>query len=107
MVQLNHDKLPLYPFQQTTADLLKQSAVRFGGGINASSPGLGKTITQLSIIKELDLFPVLIVAPKTVTNVWIAEILKFELNLSYALALGTPKQRIEAIRSKPQISKRL
>jgi len=93
----------LYPFQVETASRLIQSALRFGGGINASAPGLGKTITQLSIIKELNIFPVLIVAPKTVTNVWIAEILKFELNLSYALALGTPKQRMDSIMSKPQI----
>lgn len=64
--------------------------------------GLGKTVTMLSIIEECKQFPALIVAPKRIAeSVWAEECKNWEhlCHLKVAKILGTPKQRLEALRS--------
>jgi SNF2 family DNA or RNA helicase len=69
-------------------------------------PGLGKTVTMLSIVVENTKEPVLIVAPKRVAeSVWDKEIKNWEhlCHLKSAKILGTPKQRLEALKSSSNI----
>jgi len=69
-------------------------------------PGLGKTTTTLTIIKEQFEGKTLIIAPKRVAEtVWDTEITKWEhlKNLKVAKVLGTPTQRINSLKSSSQI----
>lgn len=70
-------------------------------------PGLGKTVITLTALETLmhDRFEIrktLIIAPKRVcTDVWPEEIEKWDhLTLTYSLVVGTPLQRIEALKQK-------
>ena len=73
--------------------------------------GLGKTVSSLTAIQrliyeELDIDNVLVIAPKRVAeSVWSAEIDKWEhLNgLKISKIIGTPKQRMAALRVKADI----
>lgn len=72
--------------------------------------GAGKTVICLSAIAELlssgDLNRVLVIAPKTVCeDAWRTEYLKWShtTHLRVAVAVGNPKQRIEAVESDAQI----
>jgi SNF2 family DNA or RNA helicase len=70
------------------------------------SPGLGKTATTLTIIKEQFEGTTLIIAPKRVAEtVWDTEAKKWEhlKDLKIAKILGTPTQRSSALNSKSQI----
>lgn len=61
--------------------------------------GLGKTLTVLSAL-EARHFPVLVVAPKLVSEVtWPAEIAKWRPELSVAVAAGKPAERQAALHS--------
>lgn len=69
--------------------------------------GLGKTLSTLTAAKELidlemaDSF--LVIAPKPVAiETWPAEIAKWDhlKNLTYSVVLGTPKQRLDALKKK-------
>lgn len=64
-------------------------------------PGLGKTVTALTIIKEQFSGKTLIVAPKRVAeNVWHAEIANWAHlhSLKLSKVLGTPAQRLTALK---------
>lgn len=64
-------------------------------------PGLGKTVTALTIIKEQFKGKTLVVAPKRVAeNVWSEEIKKWEhlRTLKLSKVLGTPTQRLTALK---------
>jgi len=69
-------------------------------------PGLGKTATTLTIIKEQFEGTTLIIAPKRVAEtVWDTEVKKWDhlKSLKVAKIMGTPKQRLEALRSQADI----
>lgn len=69
-------------------------------------PGLGKTATTLTIIAEQFKGKTLIVAPKRVAEtVWDTEAKKWEhlKNLKIAKILGTPAQRLTALRSSSNV----
>jgi len=73
--------------------------------------GMGKTVIILSAIEKLmydyfDVSRVLVIAPLAVAkNVWGQEIKKWEhlKNLTYSLAIGTKKERDEALKAKADI----
>lgn len=68
--------------------------------------GLGKTITTLTIISESKPAPTLIVAPLRVAQtVWAKESKNWEhtCHMKVAKILGTPKQRLEALKSSSDI----
>lgn len=72
--------------------------------------GLGKTIITLTAIKHLldagEVHRVLIIAPLRVArDTWPDEIRKWDhlKELSYAVAVGTPKERIQSVKSGSQI----
>lgn len=65
-------------------------------------PGLGKTATALTIIKESRPGRTLVIAPKRVAeSVWAQECRKWEhlSDLRVALVMGTPEQRLKALYS--------
>lgn len=69
-------------------------------------PGLGKTTTSLTILAEQFDGPTLIVAPKRVAEtVWSQETLKWDhlKHLIVAKILGTPTQRLTALKSSSNI----
>ena len=69
-------------------------------------PGLGKTVTALTIIAEQFEGKTLIVAPKRVAeNVWDKEIAQWRhlSKLSLSKVLGTPKQRQDALKQNSSI----
>jgi SNF2 family DNA or RNA helicase len=69
-------------------------------------PGLGKTVTALTIIAEQFTGKTLIVAPKRVAeNVWDKEIANWQhlSSLSLSKVLGTPKQRQAALKENSSI----
>lgn len=69
-------------------------------------PGLGKTVTALTIIAEQFKGKTLVVAPKRVAeNVWDKEIANWQhlSKLSLSKVLGTPKQRQAALRENSSI----
>lgn len=69
-------------------------------------PGLGKTVTALTIIKESPAGRTLVIAPKRVAeSVWAQECQKWEhlSSLRVALVLGSPEQRLKAIYSDSNI----
>ena len=69
-------------------------------------PGLGKTATTLTIIKEQFQGKTLIIAPKRVAEtVWHTEIEKWSHleNLKFAKMMGTPSQRLEALNSQADV----
>lgn len=69
-------------------------------------PGLGKTATALTIIKESSLGRTLVIAPKRVAeSVWAQECQKWEhlSDLRVALVMGTPAQRLSALYSQSDI----
>ncbi len=73
--------------------------------------GLGKTICTLSAIEELiydqmEIQKVLIIAPiRVASSTWPSEILKWDniKHLSYSVAVGTPKQRLQALNTEADI----
>ncbi|MCA9313812.1 DEAD/DEAH box helicase, partial [Candidatus Saccharibacteria bacterium] len=73
--------------------------------------GLGKTVATLTAIKDLmynscEVEKVLVIAPKRVAeDTWPKEVTKWDhlKNLRVSLVLGTPRQRIEALRRKADI----
>ena len=69
-------------------------------------PGLGKTTTTLTIIKEQFVGKTLIIAPKRVAEtVWDAEVKKWQhlSHLSVSKVMGSPTQRQSALTSKADI----
>ena len=69
-------------------------------------PGLGKTVTALTIIKEQFKGKTLVVAPKRVAeNVWSEEIKKWEhlRTLKLSKVLGTASQRLAALKQNSDI----
>ena len=69
-------------------------------------PGLGKTVTALTIISESEPNDTLIIAPKRVAeSVWAEECKNWEhlCHLKPVKILGTPKQRLEALKSSSSI----
>jgi SNF2 family DNA or RNA helicase len=69
-------------------------------------PGLGKTVTALTIIKESSLGRTLVIAPKRVAeSVWAQECQKWShlSDLRVALVMGTPAQRLSALYSNSDI----
>jgi SNF2 family DNA or RNA helicase len=69
-------------------------------------PGLGKTVTALTIIAEQFKGKTLIVAPKRVAeNVWGKEMASWQhlAGLSLSKVLGTPKQRLDALKANSSI----
>ena len=69
-------------------------------------PGLGKTVTALTIISEQFKGKTLVVAPKRVAeNVWSEEVKKWThlQKLKLSKVLGTPSQRLSALKEKSDI----
>jgi len=92
----------LHPYQQEIIEKAK-SVPNMGLFL---PPGLGKTITTLTIIAEQFEGTTLIIAPKRVAEtVWDTETKKWEhlKDLKIAKILGTPTQRSSALNSKSQI----
>ena len=75
------------------------------------SCGLGKTVITLTAIEQLihdsfEVRKVLVIAPLRVTAVWADEIEKWEHlhGLTYAVAVGTPKERLTALQANADIT---
>lgn len=69
-------------------------------------PGLGKTVTALTIIRESSLGRTLVIAPKRVAeSVWAQECQKWShlCALRVALVMGNPEQRLKALYSSSDI----
>jgi SNF2 family DNA or RNA helicase len=71
-------------------------------------PGLGKTLTTLSVIDAAKMIgeanAVLIVAPlRVVHNVWPTEIAKWGFDLTCSIVSGSPNQRVKALNAKADI----
>jgi len=69
-------------------------------------PGMGKSVTALTIIKESQPGRTLVIAPKRVAeSVWAQECKKWEhlSDLRVALVMGTPAQRLSALYSQSNI----
>jgi SNF2 family DNA or RNA helicase len=96
------DKLVLNRNQlhQYQLDMINKAQPLEGIGL-FMEPGLGKTVTALTIIAEQFQGKTLVVAPKRVAeNVWDKEIANWHhlSSLSLSKVLGTPKQRQDALK---------
>jgi SNF2 family DNA or RNA helicase len=92
----------LQPYQQRMIDLA-QSTPSMGLFME---PGLGKTVTALTIISEQFKGKTLVIAPKRVAeNVWSEEIKKWEhlRTLKLSKVLGTASQRLAALKQNSDI----
>ena len=92
----------LQPYQQRMIDLAKTipSMGLF------MEPGLGKTVTALTIVAEQFQGKTLVIAPKRVAeNVWSEEITKWShlAKLKLSKVLGTPSQRLAALKQNSHI----
>ena len=88
----------LQPYQIRMIDLAKQTPSM---GL-FMEPGLGKTVTALTIIAEQFQGKTLIIAPKRVAeNVWSDEVKKWGhlQKLKLSKVLGTPSQRLSALKA--------
>lgn len=59
----------LYPEQRVSVDSLKQSILKWGGALDSSETGTGKTLKAVELSRELGLMP-LVVCPKSVIPAW-------------------------------------
>ncbi len=79
---------------------------RYGfGGILADDMGLGKTLQVLALLtvtKQTDKCPSLVVCPKTLTLNWAAEVKKFTPDLSVLVIDGTTEEREKLMQQIPQ-----
>ena len=92
----------LHPYQQ---EMIKRASSIPSLGL-FMEPGLGKTVTALTIIAEQFTGKTLIIAPKRVAeNVWDKEISNWThlQKLKLSKVLGTPQQRLAALKSKADI----
>lgn len=90
---------------QYQLDMINKAKVTPSMGL-FMEPGLGKTVTALTIIAEQFKGKTLIVAPKRVAeNVWDKEITNWNhlSKLSLSKVLGTPKQRLTALKQNSSI----
>ena len=85
VVEVLDEKAPglkLYPFQRSGINRMAEQ----DGVLLTDEMGLGKTVQVLTHIVEQDLFPAIIIPPKTLTHVWYNEIIKwfpeFENNIT-------------------------
>src|ERR1043166_7387138 len=89
----------LHDYQKVGVEFLR---VRKRAGLFLDM-GLGKTATSLRALTK-DNLPVLVNAPKRVAeNVWPEEIPDWRPDLSFAIATGTPAQRLKALQSNADI----
>ena len=91
-------KTDLHPYQSR---LIHQAASLPHVGL-FMEPGLGKTATALTIIKESSSGKTLVIAPKRVAeSVWAQECQKWShlQDFRVALVMGTPEQRLNALSS--------
>jgi SNF2 family DNA or RNA helicase len=96
------NKTNLHPYQ---LEVIKKAKTIPHMGL-FMEPGLGKTVTALTIISESPKGKTLIVAPKRVAeSVWAQECQKWEhlKQLSIAKVMGTPKQRQTSLESTSSI----
>ena len=90
---------------QYQLEVIKKAALIPNMGL-FMEPGLGKTVTALTIIQESPKGRTLIVAPKRVAEtVWAQECQKWEhlCHLKVAKVMGTPKQRQSSLESSSKI----
>ncbi|HOP53924.1 MAG TPA: SNF2-related protein [Bacillota bacterium] len=85
------NQLELRPYQLEGIKVLTSS----GRHLLADTMGLGKTVTVLKSIDELDAYPALIVATKNALGVWESEISKW-LGKQVVIYSGPPHQRVKA-----------
>lgn len=86
----------LHPYQRRVLELAKKNP---NLGL-LMEPGLGKTVTALSIIRQSSSGRTLVVAPKQVAeSVWMQECAKWEhlKDLHVVKIMGTPRQRLYAL----------
>jgi SNF2 family DNA or RNA helicase len=96
--------MELRPYQETAADFLYEH----DRAMILAPVGAGKTAITLTAMWEMlrDNYTkrYLVLAPKRVcTDVWPVEAPKWAPMLSLAVAVGTPKQRLAALKSKAQV----
>ena len=83
---------PLYPYQRNGVEWLKESKT----ALLADDMGLGKTVQVITALKEINCWPVLIICPPTVVDVWVKELNKWTNNISKQIIRHkTPHKRIE------------
>lgn len=81
----------LFPYQRDAVEWLKAKG---GRGLLALSPGLGKTLISLTTIKELDAWPLLVIAPVSLLPTWAEEIKKW-LGIEAVLIRGAKDKRMK------------
>lgn len=87
--------------------LHQQKSIEFASKLaifaDFSEPGTGKTYVQIAIMEKRNVFPVLILCPKSIINsAWISDIQKFS-NLSSVAVIGTAEKKIKALSLPVQI----
>lgn len=85
----------LFPHQREGVDWL---IAHKGCGLLAWSPGTGKTLTSLTAIRELDGFPLLIVAPVSLLSTWAIETERW-LGIAPLIIRGTAHKRTQIYES--------
>ncbi|MBI2551612.1 SNF2 helicase associated domain-containing protein [Candidatus Uhrbacteria bacterium] len=96
----DHLETTLRPYQKRGVAWAKFLQENQFGGILADDMGLGKTLQVLSLLSVSDRAqPSLIVCPKTLVHVWLAEAARFTPELKVKSVEGTPSQRGRIISS--------
>ena len=103
-------KADLRPYQVEGFHFLSYLATNNFGGILADDMGLGKTIQSISWIlwlreksEETEPPPTLVVAPKSVLDVWAAELEKFAPMLTYQVLRNKDELDIEHVRKEVDV----
>ena len=96
--------MQLRPYQETAADFLYEH----DRAMILAPVGAGKTAITLTamweMIRDCHVKRWLVLAPKRVcTDVWPVERPKWADRMSMALCVGTPKQRLDALKSNAQV----
>lgn len=96
----NIDESILMPHQREGVDWLKENK----RGLLAFAPGLGKTLTVLMLIKEtgINSLPALIIAPRGLLGVWVAEAEKY-MAFSVIPITGTGAERKKRLEEKHSV----
>lgn len=87
----------LFPFQSVDAGKAMRILQTTGGVLLAGDMGSGKTTVSLALVHELDLWPLLVVAPLSAFSTWDRQLK--EMNRSSYLATESPAKSWEQIES--------
>lgn len=83
----------LWDFQSDLAGRVKRHLQVQGGSLIAADMGSGKTTISLAVVHEMDLWPLLVVAPNSAFSTWARQLT--EMGRSHMLFTGSPKENWE------------